>query len=114
MSGEVWFVNPETMSRTIRKDKEGNKFPEGNPLKDHTINYRCRCDWCTSQEKRRLEEKIADREMNREIQNEYGGYWQPWAWDELLEEYYNKYRGTLEELEQEWKNWEQYQLKQAA
>lgn len=52
------------MSRTYRKD-EYIKFQEGNP-KGLNINYRCRCEWCTTN-KKDLEEKIADKIMKQQI-----------------------------------------------
>lgn len=99
------------MSRTIRKDKFGNKYPDGKKKKQ---KFYCNCWLCTGtgkQELQELKERIIDRETNKEIQNEYGGYYEPWAWDEMWEEYYDK-RGR--QTPEEWKNWEEYQMKQAA
>ena len=55
------------MSRTYRKDKEGNKFPEGNPLRDSDVNYRCRCEWCTGIETKLLISKISYKEMRKQV-----------------------------------------------
>ena len=57
------------MSRTYRKSREGKKYLEGNPLKDHSLRFVCHCDWCTSQKKRKLEKKIANKDMLREVSN---------------------------------------------
>ena len=56
------------MSRTIRKDKEGNKFPDGRASYPE-INYRCRCSWCTGIDKQALECKIAKRELKQELKD---------------------------------------------
>ena len=55
------------MSRTRRKDKEGNVFWDGRRTRE--INHRCRCGWCTGVDKKALEEKIADKEMKRQLRN---------------------------------------------
>ena len=71
------------MSRTYRKD-EWVKFQEGNPKK-LDINYRCRCNWCTTDKKDTVE-KIADKEMKRQLDDAL-------EWNhtenELLSEYRN-------------------------
>lgn len=51
------------MSRTIRKSKNGIKYNDGN-LKHEGIRYSCNCSWCTGVDKRKLEKKIAMRELN--------------------------------------------------
>lgn len=37
------------MSRTIRKDRNGLKYPEGQT---RNVAYRCNCEWCKGKPKR--------------------------------------------------------------
>lgn len=57
------------MSRTRRKDKEGNVFWDGRPTRK--IEYRCRCTWCTGVDKREVERKILDRELKLQLKDYY-------------------------------------------
>lgn len=53
------------MSNTLRKDKNGNIFKEG--LKSHERRYRCRCEYCTTLERNKLVDKIAEKELKEEV-----------------------------------------------
>lgn len=58
------------MSRTLRKNHLGQLYRDGQKHKDivdEWLPYRCRCGYCTNEDKRKLEEKIVDREMKQEI-----------------------------------------------
>lgn len=57
------------MGKTYRKDKEGNKFIEGNPLKDTNVNYRCRCEYCTGVTRNQRTKKILSREKKLQLKN---------------------------------------------
>lgn len=61
------------MSRTYRKDRNGKCFEEGNPLDKRKVRYSCRCEYCTGVEKKELENKIVDRDMNKQIKEYYRG-----------------------------------------
>lgn len=61
------------MSRTYRKDREGNCFQEGNPLQSRKIIYNCRCEYCTGVKRKELENKIVDRNMKKQIKEYYRG-----------------------------------------
>lgn len=53
------------MSRTIRNSKYNGKYKDGQT---RNIAYICRCTYCTGVDKKVLQEKIAKREMLKEIQ----------------------------------------------
>lgn len=55
------------MSRTIRKEKGTDRtYPEGQNNK-YRIRYICNCSYCTGVSKKKLQEKIAKKEMMKEI-----------------------------------------------
>lgn len=58
------------MSRTIRKDKNDKKYPDGRLTED--VFYRCNCFYCTGgskYERNLIKNKIARIEMLEEIIN---------------------------------------------
>lgn len=55
------------MSRTLRKDKKGNVFKEGNPLKDLNVRYKCRCEYCTNEDRRKIRNKVSKREIEEAL-----------------------------------------------
>ena len=67
LSGEIVSSNLAVatkiniMSRTYKKDRNGIRYKEGQY--NSRIRYRCRCNYCTSNEKKRREEKILDKEI---------------------------------------------------
>ena len=91
------------MSRTKRKDKEGNVFWDGNPLKDSNINYRCRCSWCTGIDRRHLQAKIADKEIKIGIEMMYGHWWNEQS------HYLREFKERKRFSDEEWEIWEDYQ-----
>jgi len=95
------------MSRTYRKDKEGNKFKEGNPLKSTDIKYRCRCEWGTGTAKHAIEGKIVEKELKLQLKHWYEGDWHNDPrnrWELSTEEWIEQDRLFLEEQD----NWKKY------
>lgn len=56
------------MARTIRKDRNGKKHKES--LKKKEARYKCRCEYCTGVSKNLICEKIAEKELKRQIKDE--------------------------------------------
>jgi len=56
------------MSNTYRKDRNGKKYKES--LKKKEARYKCRCEYCTGVSKNLICEKIAEKELKRQIKNE--------------------------------------------
>ena len=56
------------MSRTIRRDRTGKKYKES--LKKKEARYKCRCEYCTGVSKNLICEKIAEKELKRQINDE--------------------------------------------
>ena len=56
------------MARTIRKDRNGKRYKES--LKKKEARYKCRCEYCTGVSKNLICEKIAEKELKRQINNE--------------------------------------------
>ena len=56
------------MSRTIRRDKNGKRYKES--LKKKDARYKCRCGYCTGVSKNLICEKIAEKELKRQINDE--------------------------------------------
>ena len=54
------------MSRTIRKDRNGKKYKES--LKKKEARYKCRCEYCTGVSKNLICEKIAEKELKKQIE----------------------------------------------
>jgi hypothetical protein len=55
------------MGKTIRREKNTSRsYPEGQENK-FKIRYKCRCSYCTGVAKRRLQDRIAKREMLKEL-----------------------------------------------
>lgn len=54
------------MARTIRKDRNGKRYKES--LKKKEARYKCRCGYCTGVDKNNLCEKIAEKELKRQIE----------------------------------------------
>lgn len=94
------------MSRTLRKDRVGKVYPEGQKM---GVWYRCKCSYCTSRDRVHQLEAVADNEIKDGVDYMYGRT----VVDEYEYsfEYYNK---QFTALEQEELNWEEYQRKQAA
>ena len=53
------------MSRTTRRDRTGKKHKES--LKKKEAHYKCRCEYCTGVSKNLICEKIAEKELKRQI-----------------------------------------------
>ena len=56
------------MSNTYRKDRNDKKYKES--LKKKEARYKCRCEYCTGVSKNLICEKIAEKELKRQINNE--------------------------------------------
>ena len=56
------------MSRTIRKDRNDKRYKES--LKKKETRYKCRCGYCTGVSKNLICEKIAEKELKRQIKDE--------------------------------------------
>ena len=56
------------MARTIRRDRTGKKYKES--LKKKEARYKCRCEYCTGVSKNLICEKIAEKELKRQIKDE--------------------------------------------
>ena len=56
------------MSRTIRRDRTGKRYKES--LKKKEARYKCRCGYCTGVSKNLICEKIAEKELKRQIKDE--------------------------------------------
>ena len=56
------------MSRTIRRDRLGKRYKES--LKKKEARYKCRCEYCTGVSKNLICEKIAEKELKRQMNNE--------------------------------------------
>ena len=56
------------MARTIRKDRNGKRYKES--LKKKEARYKGRCEYCTGVSKNLICEKIAEKELKRQIENE--------------------------------------------
>ena len=56
------------MSRTIRRDRLGKRYKES--LKKKEARYKCRCGYCTGVSKNLICEKIAEKELKRQINDE--------------------------------------------
>ena len=56
------------MSRTIRRDRTGKRYKES--LKKKEARYKCRCEYCTGVSKNLICEKIAEKELKRQMNNE--------------------------------------------
>ena len=54
------------MSRTIRRDRTGKRYKES--LKKKEARYKCRCEYCTGVSKNLICEKIAEKELKRQIE----------------------------------------------
>ena len=55
------------MSRTLRKDKYGKEYKEGNPVNKLEYTHKCKCFFCTGVNKRSTSKKIALKEMAIDI-----------------------------------------------
>jgi hypothetical protein len=55
-----------SMSRTIRKSKWGNTYNDGKE------NYKCKCTWCTKEDKKKAVKKALDLEIKNTINRIYG------------------------------------------
>ena len=56
------------MARTIRRDRTGKRYKES--LKKKEARYKCRCEYCTGVSKNLICEKIAKKELKRQIKDE--------------------------------------------
>ena len=56
------------MARTIRRDRTGKRYKES--LKKKEARYKCRCGYCTGVSKNLICEKIAEKELKRQIKDE--------------------------------------------
>lgn len=96
-------LKSNVMSRTRRKDKEGNVFWDGRRTRE--INHRCRCAWCTGIDKKTLEEKIADKDMELQLKRWYGDEQYQEEWWELTS---SEWERRDKEFIQEQLNWIEY------
>jgi len=53
------------MSNTYRKDRNGKTYKES--LKKKEARYKCTCHYCVGVDKKKLCDKIAEKEMRQEI-----------------------------------------------
>ena len=53
------------MSNTYRKDRNGNTFKE--TLKKHSGRTRCRCEYCMDVERNKITDKIAEKELKKQL-----------------------------------------------
>ena len=56
------------MANTLRRDSTGKKYKES--LKKKEARYKCRCGYCTGVSKNLICEKIAEKELKRQIKDE--------------------------------------------
>ena len=54
------------MSNTYRKDRNDKKYKES--LKKKEARYKCRCEYCTGVSKNLICEKIAEKELKKQIE----------------------------------------------
>ena len=56
------------MANTLRRDNTGKRYKES--LKKKEARYKCRCEYCTGVSKNLICEKIAEKELKRQMNNE--------------------------------------------
>ena len=75
------------MSRTTRRDREDKKYAEGQ--KDNRkLWFSCRCSYCTGIDRKELKEKIANREMKRQLKDAV-------EWNHTENELLSKYKSNI-------------------
>ncbi len=51
------------MGKTYRRDRVDKQYKEGNPKNKHNLKFKCKCDYCTSQDKKRKVDKWYKEEI---------------------------------------------------